>query len=316
MTQTYSAPPTLTTPPTDTAQVFRPTAKRSYLPSRPRQPLQVPANALAPFQRPETLALTPTAPATPRSGIQQYYQRLTALKAGRLYTRIPANSYQEVWSQAQGQPTYDQWRKLLALEARAAGRGQGSRSMAVLVGDSLSQWYPVQQLPGNHIWLNQGISGDTTGGILNRLSALAKASPQTIYVMAGVNDLKKGLSDREILRNLNGIVQRLQAQNPRAQIVVQSILPTRTRAIDNRRIAQLNSWISTIAQRNSVAYLDLHQQFTDSDGMIRGELTTDGIHLSPQGYELWQTALARAEMRLAANPRTIAQSQALRSASM
>jgi lysophospholipase L1-like esterase len=318
MTQTYATPPTLTTPPTDTAKVIQPKAKRSYIPARPLPStrLRIPANSAALFQRPEALDLAPVAPVVPRSGIQQYYQRLTALKAGRLYTRLPANSYQEVWSQAQGQPTYDQWRKLLALEARAAGRGQGTRSMAVLVGDSLSQWYPVQQLPGNHIWLNQGISGDTTGGILNRLSAFAKAKPQTIYVMAGVNDLKKGLSDREILRNLNGIVQRLQAQNPNAQIVVQSILPTRTKLVDNRRVAQLNNWIATIAQRNNVAYLDLHQQFTDSDGMIKGELTTDGIHLSPQGYELWQTALQRAEMRLAAKPQTVAQSQALRSESM
>ncbi|NJM45007.1 MAG: hypothetical protein HC860_01655 [Alkalinema sp. RU_4_3] len=116
MTQTYSAPPTLTTPPTDTAKVFRPTAKRSYSPNRPlpNQRLQVPTNSATLFQRPESLDLAPVAPAIPRSGIQQYYQRLTALKAGRLYTRLPANSYQEVWSQAQGQPTYEQWRKLLA----------------------------------------------------------------------------------------------------------------------------------------------------------------------------------------------------------
>lgn len=313
MTQTLSAPPRTIAPPLDRVKIVQPTTKRGYQTTASTPRLRIPTNATALRQRPEALDLEQFTQAVPRSGIQQYYQRLTALRAGRLYTRLPANSYQEVWSQAQGHPTYDQWRKLLALEARAAGRGQGSRSMAVLVGDSLSQWYPVQQLPGNQIWLNQGISGDTTGGILNRLSAFAKAKPQTIYVMAGVNDLKKGLGDREILRNLNGIIQRLQVQNPSAQIVVQSILPTRSKLVDNRRIGRLNQWIAQIANRNQVAYLDLHQQFTDSDGMIRDELTTDGIHLSPQGYEVWQSALQRTEMRLAARPQTIAQSQVLRS---
>jgi lysophospholipase L1-like esterase len=62
--------------------------------------------------------------------------------------------------------------------------------------------------------------------------------------------------------------------------------------------------------------MDLHPQFADGDGMMRRDLTTDGIHLSPQGYELWQAALARSEMRLAQRPLTVAQSQELRSQSL
>jgi lysophospholipase L1-like esterase len=310
MPQAQAIPPTPTKP---TLLRLAPKLgyKSGYNPTLPATRLRVPLNAGA---RPESLDWAK--PAAPRSGIQQYYQRLAALRAGRLYTNLPANSYQEIWSQAQGQPSYDQWRKLLALEARAASRGQGSRNLAVMVGDSLSQWYPVQQLPGPQLWLNQGISGDTTGGILNRLSAFANVKPQTIYVMAGVNDLKRGLGDREILRNLNGIIRRLQVQNPGAQIVVQSILPTRSKFVSNDRITKLNPWIETIASRNGVAYMDLHPQFADGDGMMRRDLTTDGIHLSPQGYELWQAALARSEMRLAQRPLTVAQSQELRSQSL
>jgi lysophospholipase L1-like esterase len=250
----------------------------------------------------------------PRSGIQLYSQRLNALRSGRLYTRLPADSFHEQWSNAQGHASYEQWRKLLGLEARAAARGKGTRNMSVMVGDSLSQWFPVDRLPNQQLWLNQGISGDTTGGILNRLALFAKAEADTIYLMAGVNDLKRGASDREILRNINQIVQRLKRQNPDAQIVVQSILPTRSRQIPNERIAKLNSLIEVVAQRQGANYLDLHRQFVDQDGYMRTELTTDGIHLSPQGYEQWQIALNRMDQQLAQRPRTIAQAQALRSA--
>jgi lysophospholipase L1-like esterase len=251
-------------------------------------------------------------PVAPKSGIQLYSQRLNALRAGRLYTRLPADSFYEQWIQASGHPSYDQWRKLLTLEARAAARGKGNRPMAVMVGDSLSQWFPVDRLPSQQLWLNQGISGDTTSGILNRLTLFAKSNAETIYLMAGVNDLKRGAGDREILRNINQIIQRLKQQNPNAQIVVQSILPTRSRQIPNERIAKLNSLIDIVAQRQGVNYLDLHQQFSDRDGYMRQEFTTDGIHLSPEGYEQWQIALQRLDQKLAQRPRTIAQAQTLR----
>jgi lysophospholipase L1-like esterase len=246
----------------------------------------------------------------PRSGGQLYAQRLNALRNGQIYTQLPVNSFYEQWHEASGHPNYAQWRELLALEARAAGRGKGASSVTAMVGDSLSQWFPADQLPGRQLWLNQGISGDTTTGILDRLSFLDTAKPDTIYFMAGVNDLKRGDNDRDILRNISQIISRLKRQHPNAQIIVQSILPTRSSQIPNDRIAKLNPLIQELARRQGVEYLDLQPQFRDGDGSLRADLTTDGIHLSPQGYQVWQLALQRMDQRLAQRPRTIAQAQA------
>lgn len=248
----------------------------------------------------------------PQSGSQLYAQRLNALRQGQLYTQMPVDSFYEQWSRAAGHPSYDQWKQLLALEARAAGRGKGGNNLTAMLGDSLSQWFPADHLPGQQIWLNQSISGDTTTGILQRLSVLKNAQPDTIYLMAGVNDLKRGATDRQILRNIHQILSRLRQQHPKAQIVVQSILPTRSVQIPNARIAQINPMIQQLAQRHGVDYLDLHPQFRDWDGAMRSDLTTDGIHLSPRGYQVWQVALQRMDQRLAQRPRTIAQAQALR----
>ncbi len=244
----------------------------------------------------------------PRSGGQLYAQRLNALRNGQIYTQLPVNSFYEQWQTASSHPNYAQWRELLALEARAVGR-KGASSVTAMVGDSLSQWFPADQLPGRQLWLNQGISGDTTTGILDRLSCLDTAKPDTIYFMAGVNDLKRGDNDRNILRNISQILSRLKRQHPTAQIIVQSILPTRSTQIPNDRIAKLNPLIKELARRQSVEYLDLQPQFRDGDGSLRADLTTDGIHLSPQGYQVWQLALQRMDQRLAQRPTTIAQAQ-------
>ena len=281
-------------PPTQPGETALKQASRPASPELIRSPWSIGPHPSGPakFSASETVA--------PHSGIQLYQQRLSALKAGKLYTRLPADSFQDSWRRVQGQPTYQQWQNLLALEARAASSGKGKQRLSVMLGDSLSQWFPVGRLPRHQLWVNQGISGDTTAGILQRLSLASVAAPETIYLMVGVNDLKRGASDREILNNLGQIVQRLKQQSPQAQVVLQSILPTRSSQISNARIARLNPWIEAIAQRHGTMYLDLHRRFAGPDGAIRPELTTDGIHLSPQGYEVWQTALQNADVQLVA----------------
>jgi len=118
--------------------------------------------------------------------------------------------------------------------------------------------------------------------------------------LAGINDLRQGVADEVILRNIRQIVQRLRQNHPRAQVVVQSILPTRLSAIGNERIRNLNQQIAVIAQQEGAGYLNLHSLFTDEQGEMRSELTTDGIHLTHRGYEVWQEALQYAESVLAA----------------
>jgi lysophospholipase L1-like esterase len=237
--------------------------------------------------------------ALPSSGSQLYWQRFAAIRSGRLYTRLPIDSFRDIWLRATKDPTYDQWRNLLTLEAKAATRGQGDRRLSIMVGDSLSLWFPSDRLPTGQLWLNQAISGENTNAILQRLPTFDRARPQAIYVMAGVNDLKQGATDNEILWNLRQIVRRLKQAHPQAQVIVQSILPTSTTLVPGNRIGWLNQRLAAIAQEDGALFLDLYAQFTDADGNLRHELTTDGLHLNASGYATWQTKLAQADTWIA-----------------
>ncbi|MFG6104787.1 GDSL-type esterase/lipase family protein [Leptothoe sp. EHU-05/26/07-4] len=227
----------------------------------------------------------------PNSGPQLFEQRWAALKSGSLYTRVAPESFQGQWAKATYQPTYEEWQGLLKQEADAIASGQGSNRLTVVVGDSLSMWLPPELLPRDRFWLNQGISGDTTSGILKRLSAFANTSPDTIHLMAGVNDLKNGASDHEILTNLNQIMARLRQQHPYARVVVHSILPTRWENIPSSRVRSLNTRIAELTDYHQLDYLDLHPSFSNDTGNLRQELTTDGLHLNRLGYQVWQLAL-------------------------
>lgn len=227
----------------------------------------------------------------PTSGTQLYYQRVAALESGKIYTRLAANKFYPAWAKANQKPTYEQWKRLLEMEAKAIARGQGMNHLAILVGDSLTMWFPQAELPVGGLWLNQGISGDNSSGILKRLSAFSQTRPDVIYVLAGINDLRQGATDQVILGNLHQIVHRLQQEHPQAQVIVQSLLPTRLPTIPNSRIRSLNQQIALMAEQQGARYLNLHTRFTDAQGNLREDLTTDGLHLNPRGYEVWQSAL-------------------------
>jgi len=188
--------------------------------------------------------------------------------------------------------TYQQWVTQLGREAEAAAANRPSR-LSVLAGDSLSMWFPTKLLPVDRIWLNQGISGETSVGLLKRLQLFDRTVPDTVFVMIGINDLLRGASDEGILDNQRQIIRDLRWAHPKAEVVVQSILPHSDRllAIPNSRIRAINRRLKEIATSENVLYLDLYPLFADVDGNLPTELSTDGLHLNDQGYLVWRSAL-------------------------
>ncbi|GAA6620450.1 hypothetical protein NUACC26_062660 [Scytonema sp. NUACC26] len=197
--------------------------------------------------------------------------------------------------------SYWQWVDILKQEAKVVAQKNPPR-LTILAGDSLSLWFPSELLPKDRNWLNQGISGEKTTGLLNRLDLFNSTNPETIFVMIGINDLIRGVSDETILDNQQQIVRYLRKNHPTAQIVVQSILPHEVErvtwegkekllAIPNSRIRQLNQQLEDIAKTEGVKYLDLYPLFANSQGNLRPELSTDGLHLSQQGYLVWSSAI-------------------------
>lgn len=196
---------------------------------------------------------------------------------------------------------YDQWVAQLGREAKAVAKNPPER-LFILAGDSITLWFPPELLPPGKTWLNQGISGETSQGLLKRLKLLDETNPETVFVLIGINDLIRGESPETVLENSRLIIRDILWAHPNAQVVVQSILPhssedatwekrDRLLAIPNETIREMNSQLKAIAEAENVYFLDLHPLFADANGNLRLELTTDGLHLSRQGYLVWRSAI-------------------------
>lgn len=198
--------------------------------------------------------------------------------------------------------SYRQWVDVLAKDA-AVMAVQKPAHLTVLLGDSLSLWFPGELMPGRRVWINQSISGERTQGLLKRLDLLKDNDVEAVFLMIGINDLIWGEPDDEIIANYKKIVARLKKDHPQTQIVVQSILPhggegstwesrDKLLALESDRIVKMNSALQQIAADNNAYYLDLYPIFVTGDGELRSDLTTDGLHLNRQGYLVWRSAIA------------------------
>lgn len=152
----------------------------------------------------------------------------------------------------------------------------------IFLGDSLTEYPEWRDLLGCPVE-NQGIPGDTTAGVLRRIGSVPPGS--TVYLMIGVNDLAKHLPLKDVEVHLAQIVRGLSGR----RLIVESTLLTR--ASINPQVAALDAFASRLcAHDGSCRYLDLNHILAP-DGSLSARNTLDGVHLTPEGYNLWATAL-------------------------
>ena len=131
------------------------------------------------------------------------------------------------------------------------------------------------------------------GSKIPLLDALAKQENcNKIYVMLGVNEL--GWGKVETFRGqYTKLIERLRADHPDAQIVIQSILPVSARQdakktyVNNERILKYNEAILSLAEEMDCAYLNVAEAVIGEDGCLKSELTSDGVHLNIRGCKIW-----------------------------
>jgi len=126
----------------------------------------------------------------------------------------------------------------------------------VFCGDSLTKGWEMYNLfdQQQKIYVN-GVTSCTSADILKRIEPIAARKPHKLFLMIGINEIK---AQNRIIDNYDKIIKKIQEISPYTIIYVQSILPTRTKTIDNADIP--NVCILTIyylsSGEHAVAVLD------------------------------------------------------------
>jgi len=168
----------------------------------------------------------------------------------------------------------------------------------VFVGDSITDFFRLNEFFHGIYVINRGIGGDTTDGVLKRLNESVFALlPSKVFLLIGTNDIGENKSDEHIIRNIREIIDRIREKCPETQIYLQSIYPV-SRVNDkkinkyivgrrtNERIRRINGELKKIAREKDIVYIDVFSHLTDENGNLKLEYTVEGLHLTIEGYRV------------------------------
>ncbi len=170
----------------------------------------------------------------------------------------------------------------------------------VFLGDAATDaWRLNEYFPGQD-YVNRGIAGQTSGQILNRfLADVVALHPLAVVILAGSGDIGSGISPSAIADNL--VMMGDVAKAHSVQPVFASLLPAGGEAAKIRTpeaIKKVNAWLRDYCIRENFIYLDYFGSMADSHGMMKADLSDDGVNPNAKGYRVMASLVTDAIERL------------------
>ncbi|MBW4418182.1 MAG: SGNH/GDSL hydrolase family protein [Myxacorys californica WJT36-NPBG1] len=173
----------------------------------------------------------------------------------------------------------------------------------VFFGDSITNFWDLPTYFPSQPYINRGISGQTTPQMLIRFRPdVVALKPRVVVILAGTNDIAGNtgpMSLDQIEDNYASIAELAKAHQIR--VVFASLLPIHdygTRKIlagrPPAKIEALNHWVKGYCTANNCIHLDYYSHMLDDRGMLRAELSDDGLHPNAKGYHIMASLAARA----------------------
>lgn len=163
----------------------------------------------------------------------------------------------------------------------------------VFFGDSITQFWNLATYFHNQPYINRGIAGQTTPQLLVRFRTdVIALKPQAVLILAGTNDIAGNTGPETlamIADNYTSIAELAAANHIR--VIFASVLPIHDYSTTNRsenrppdKIRALNDWLRRYCFEHHHIYLDYYRWMLDPRGMLKAELSNDGLHPNAQGY--------------------------------
>ena len=178
-------------------------------------------------------------------------------------------------------------------------------SRVVFLGDSITDYWKLPDYFPGKPYINRGIDGQTTPEMLVRFRQdVIDLHPKVLVVLAGTNDIAGvtgRTSNEDIEANYASMAELALAHHIR--VVFASVLPVHNYTHDAEesfalrprdRILALNKWLKVYCAKNSFVYLDYFSALVDERGMLKRDLSDDGLHPTDAGYKIMASLAEKA----------------------
>lgn len=167
------------------------------------------------------------------------------------------------------------------------------KSQIVFAGDSITEFFALKKYLGREFLLvNRGIAGTDSVWLLEHLKEqLLDLEPSKLVLLIGINDIGRGYPIRDIVTRISDIIMTVRQESLFTEVYLLSVFPvseesqyaSKVKIRNNTTVRELNQQLAVLP---GVTYVDLFDYLTDNMGQLNDNYTTDGLHLSPQGYQV------------------------------
>ena len=166
----------------------------------------------------------------------------------------------------------------------------------VFLGDSITEFYPIDEIYGDLPIIKSGIAGYRTDDLLSKLEDMVyRYNPTSVYLLIGTNDLlwDKEEDTKKAISNIKKIVENIKSNRKKTKIYIESIYPVNvdldtTRNMvgyrENETIIEVNKEIEKYCRENNYIYINMYDELIDEDGNLNKKYTNDGLHPNSLGY--------------------------------
>lgn len=186
------------------------------------------------------------------------------------------------------------------------------------LGDSLTYGYGVGRREAwtalasgmsGHDFVNKGINGDTTGGMLARFTEdVVKEAPGGVLLMGGANDFIMGEPVERVQANMSAMVHQACSYGilPVIGIGIQikeDMIRTDWKAfadfeVVREKIGVYRQWVLSFAKTFKIDYIDMYKAFADYDLQGGRGFYSDGLHLNEAGNRYFAEIISEEWMKL------------------
>ena len=159
--------------------------------------------------------------------------------------------------------------------------------------------------------INRGISGDISEGVLERLDEIIHYKPIAVFLLIGFNNFftdfnsDPTITPEYIYNNIINIGKIITEESPKTKVYLQTILPMDNKKYINTTAEysfllptyqpsinnQITKVNSLLMNNNEFEVIDLHSAFKNQNGLLKENLSHDGVHLNEIGYSVWAEKL-------------------------
>ena len=160
----------------------------------------------------------------------------------------------------------------------------------VFLGDSITNGYNLDEYYPEYPTVKSGVNGYKTQDILNNMNKMVYIyNPSKVFLLIGINDIHSGKSKEYIINNIEKIIDNIKENRKNAKIYVESIYPVNSKMRSNSKndfTIEVNKAIKKLCKEKNIVYINIHDLLTDNNGDLKKKYTTDGLHLSEDGYKV------------------------------